>query len=264
MNLILPHVPLAASKPRSRGVNMIMDKGLSPREGADMIEVCGHLVDFVKLGFGTAAFTDLRALKKKVKLYHRAGVRVYLGGTLFEACLIRGRVDEYLRFARELRLDCMEVSDGSMIIDHGDKCSLIRQMKAQFQVVLSEVGSKVAGRVLPAAEWIRMMQQELESGSSYVIAEAREAGNVGIFNADGSANADLITEISHSVSLQQILWEAPTKAQQAWFVKSFGPEVNLGNVSHNEVIALETLRTGLRGDTFGQFLPDTLKPQVQR
>ncbi len=111
-------------------------------------------------------------------------------------------MDEYLRFARELRLDCMEVSDGSMIIDHGDKCGLIRQMKAQFQVVLSEVGSKVAGRVLPAAEWIRMMQQELESGSSYVIAEAREAGNVGIFNADGSANADLITEISHSVSLQ--------------------------------------------------------------
>lgn len=264
MNLNLSFVPERMPKPRTAGVNMVMDKGLSPGEASDLIEACGHLVDFIKLGFGTAAFTAPEALSRKIKLYKEAGIDVYLGGTLLEACLLRNQLDEYLRFADSLDLGVMEVSDGSMVMDHVDKCKLIETMSKRFDLVLSEVGSKVAGRVLPNEEWISMMQTEMKAGAAYVIAEARESGNVGIFNADGGANTDLIDAISAKVPLDRILWEAPIKSQQVWFIKHFGPTVNLGNISHTEVIALETLRTGLRGDTFGQFVPDALKSRIQR
>lgn len=262
MNIKLPMVPERAAKPRHCGVDMIMDKGLSTAEAAALVDVAGHLIDFVKLGFGTAMFTA--SLASKVMIYHNANIQVYLGGTLLEACYLRNAMDQYLNFADELGIRTIEVSDGSMIIPHADKCKLISDLVARGYTVLSEVGSKIAGVVISPENWIDMMQRELESGSRYVIAEARESGNIGIFDAKGGVNSELICAISQRVSMEHILWEAPQKSQQAWFVKNFGTDVNLGNIPSNEVIALETLRCGLRGDTFGQFLPEDLKHLVQR
>lgn len=248
-------------KPRTKGVAMIMDKGLSLYEAEGMAETAGHLIDFVKLGFGTSVFTA--NLKKKVDIYHKHGIKVYLGGTLMEACYIRGQIADYEKFIESLELKAVEVSDGSMIMSHEEKCDLISHFSGKYQV-LSEVGTKVAGKEIPTSEWISMMRRELNAGSSYVIAEAREAGNTGIYKKDGSVNEDMIREIANVVPLEKIVWEAPQKAQQVWFVKNFGAEVNLGNVPSQEVIALETIRCGLRGDTFGTFLSEELKAKVQK
>lgn len=254
-------VPERTPKPRAKGVNMIMDKGLSTAEAAGLIDVAGPLIDFVKLGFGTSVFTA--NLGRKVDLYHAADIKVYLGGTLLEACYLRGAQAEYMRFVHSLGISAIEVSDGSMIMEHSAKCKLIKELSDEF-TVLSEVGSKMAGVVISPERWIEMMQLELEAGSRYVIAEARESGNIGIFDAKGGANVELIEAISALVPLDKILWEAPQKAQQAWFVKNFGTHVNLGNIPSNEVIALETLRCGLRGDTFGHFLSPELQMMVQK
>lgn len=262
MNIHLPMVPERTAKPRANGLNMIMDKGLSCTEAASLIDVAGHLIDYVKLGFGTSLFTA--NLARKVELYLQADIRVYLGGTLLEACKIRGAMDEYLRFADQLGIRTIEVSDGSMVMPHNEKCQLIEQLTAKGYTVLSEVGSKMAGVVITPQSWIEMMQKELEAGSKYVIAEARESGNIGIFDAKGAVNQELIDTISQRIPLDKILWEAPQKSQQAWFVKHFGTHVNLGNIPSNEVIALETLRCGLRGDTFAQFLSPELQALVQK
>lgn len=259
-NIKLNHLPLRSEKPRIKGVSMIMDKGLSVEEAKNLCSIAAHLIDYVKLGFGTSVFSA--NLAQKVEVYRSHGIIVYLGGTLLEACYLRGQLDDYLRFADSLKIDTVEVSDGSIIIPHGEKCALINKLSGKYRV-LSEVGSKMAGTVIPDDQWVEMMRRELEAGSSYVIAEAREAGNVGIFNQDGSANQELIGHISSTIPMAKILWEAPQKAQQVWFVKHFGAEVNLGNIASNEVISLETIRQGLRGDTFNHFLPAELKSKTQ-
>lgn len=239
---------------------MVMDKGLSHIEAQNLCSVADHLIDFVKLGFGTSVFS--KNVAEKVAIYQQHGIKVYLGGTLLEACIIRGELAKYLEFANSLGIDTIEVSDGSMIMDHTKKCELISQLSQKY-TVLSEVGSKVAGKIIANEQWIEMMQRELEAGSSYVIAEAREAGNIGIFQKDGSANQELIEAISGAVPMDKVLWEAPQKNQQVWFVKQFGADVNLGNIASNEVISLETIRQGLRGDTFALHLSDELKAITQ-
>lgn len=260
-NIELKFLPSREEKPRMKGIAMVMDKGLTCRDAEGLVETAGHLVDFVKLGFGTSVFTD--NLKKKVDIYHAAGIKVYLGGTLLEACYIRGQIADYERLADSLGVKAVEVSDGSMIMSHKEKCELIKHFSNGRQV-LSEVGSKVAGKEIPTADWVKMMSLELEAGSSYVIAEAREAGNTGIYAKDGSVNEAMIKEIAATVPLDKIMWEAPQKAQQVWFIKNFGAEVNLGNIPSTEIIALETIRMGLRGDTFGIYLPEDLKAKVQK
>lgn len=261
MNINLPFIPARSCKPRYKGVTMVMDKGYSIRQAEDLCEVSGHLVDYIKLGFGTSLFTQ--NLKEKVKIYHDANIRVYLGGTLLEACLLRGVLSDFFRFAEDLELDTVEVSDGSIRLDHEEKCRLIESLSEKY-TVLSEVGSKQAGVVIPPDEWVSMMRDELQAGSSHVIAEARESGTVGIFDEKGRANHELINLITSHICFDKIIWEAPQKSQQAWFIKNFGAEVNLGNIPCNEIIPLETLRAGLRGDTFSQFLPDELKKRVQK
>jgi len=260
-NIALKFMPSREEKPRKKGVAMIMDKGLNCYEAEGMAETAGHLIDFVKLGFGTSVFTN--NLKKKIDIYHSHDIKVYLGGTLLEACFIRGQISDYEKLVEQLGLKAIEISDGSMIMSHDEKCELISHFSKKYQV-LSEVGSKVAGKEIPTSEWINMMSKELSAGSSYAIAEAREAGNTGIYNKDGSVNESMIREIANVVPLEKIMWEAPQKAQQVWFVKNFGAEVNLGNIPSNEVIALETIRCGLRGDTFGVYLPEELKAKVQK
>ncbi|MEG1608007.1 MAG: phosphosulfolactate synthase [Mucinivorans sp.] len=261
MNIELDFIPQRDSKPRTSGLTMVMDKGLSPMDARSLCSVAAHLIDYIKLGFGTSVFSD--ELKEKVDIYHQAGIQVYLGGTLLEACYVRGQMDKYLAFADELCIKVAEVSDGSMIIDHSQKCALIKQLSSRFKI-LSEVGSKVAGHEIPTKDWIEMMLSELSAGSSLVIAEAREAGNTGIFESNGCAKTQMIIDIEQSVELKRILWEAPQKGQQAWFIKAFGPQVNLGNIPSQDVVALETLRCGLRGDTFGMFLSEELKKKVQK
>ncbi len=251
MNFKLPNIPERTVKPRNYGINMVMDKGLSLNEAKNLIQVSGHLIDFVKLGFGTSAISN--NVKEKIALYHDADIHVYLGGTLFEAFIIRGKFAEYKALLEKWNLHTLEVSDGSIEIPHEEKLQYIYELSKKY-TVFSEVGNKSADAVLSNSEWINCMKTELEAGSFKVIAEARESGTVGIYDANGKANIELIQMIKDNVSNDNILWEAPVKSQQTWFIQEFGANVNLGNISPNEVVALETLRIGLRGDTFFQFL----------
>jgi phosphosulfolactate synthase len=255
-NIHLPLMPERTKKPRTNGVVMVMDKGLSIREAEDFISVSGDLTDFVKLGFGTSVVTP--NVKEKIKLYQEANIKVYLGGTLFEAFLIRNMEDEYRQFIDGLGIDTIEISDGSMRIDHAKKCEVIRNLSKNY-MVLSEVGAKEAGILIAPARWIEMMETELAAGAFKVIAEARESGTVGIYRPSGKAHTVLINMILSKIAIDKILWEAPLKSQQAWFINHFGANVNLGNISPNDIIPLETLRLGLRGDTFFRFLPDECK-----
>ena len=250
-NFELPQIPFHPDKDRDYGLTMVMDKGLSLREAEDMISTADEFIDLVKLGFGTSLIT--KKLKEKIKLYQSANIKPYLGGTLFEAFILRGMFDDYRRFVSELGLQTVEVSDGTMEMNFEDKCDYIAVLSQDF-TVLSEVGSKLEGREITNADWVYMMKNELESGAWKVIAEARESGNIGIYNKNGSVNNALIDEIKAEIKMEQILWEAPLKSQQAWFIKNFGTNVNLGNIATNEVIAMETLRLGLRGDTLLDFL----------
>ena len=207
------------------------------------------------MGFGTSyVSTDL---ERKIEIYHKAGMKVYLGGTLFEAFIIRGMFDEYRELLQKLNLSTVEVSDGSIELDHELKCRYISELSKDF-TVLSEVGSKEEGILISPNKWINMMSSELEAGAWKVIAEARESGNVGIYRPNGTAHVALVNKIIAKVPSESILWEAPKKPQQVWFIKQFGTNVNLGNIGHDEVIPLETLRIGLRGDTFHDFLPADL------
>ena len=252
MNFELPYIPERSNKPRQKGITMMMDKGLSLTEAANFVQASGQLTDLVKFGFGTAYVTN--DLQKKLDLYREADIQPYFGGTLFEAFYARGRFEDYLRLLDKFKLDMAEISDGSIIIPHDEKCELIQRMAKNY-TVLSEVGSKDAGILISPGKWIKMMSTELEAGSWKVIAEGREAGNVGVFRPNGTAHTMLINRIIAKVAPESILWEAPQKNQQVWFVKLFGAEVNLGNIGPNEMIPLECLRLGLRGDTFFEFLP---------
>lgn len=234
---------------------MVMDKGLSLRQAENMIESSGDFVDLVKLGFGTSYVS--KNLPEKIKLYKSAGMKVYLGGTLFEAFIIRNMFEDYIKLVDKLKLDTAEVSDGSIEMDHGKKCEYINKLAEHF-TVLSEVGSKEEGIIIHPNMWTSMMKKELEAGSWKVIAEARESGNVGIYHRNGSAHTMLINKIMSKVPKESILWEAPQKSQQVWFIKLLGADVNLGNIGPDDVIPLETLRIGLRGDTFFQYLPKSL------
>lgn len=231
---------------------MMMDKGLGLRETEDFIEASAHLTDIVKFGFGTSYVT--KDFEAKINLYKSAGIRPYLGGTLFEAFYARGCYDDYLRVLDKYNLDLVEISDGSIIIPHKEKCKIIKQM-SKYRTVLSEVGSKDSGIMISPAKWVNSMKAELDAGSWKVIAEGREAGNVGVFRPNGTAHTMLINRIVAKVAPESILWEAPQKNQQVWFIKLFGAEVNLGNIAPNDIIPLECLRLGLRGDTFFDFLP---------
>ena len=254
--ITLPFLPDRTVKPRQTGIAMVMDKGLSVREAEDFIETSGQFADFVKLGFGTSMVTG--RVKEKIELYQKAGIKVYLGGTLFEAFVIRDRFNDYLKLIDQLNLDTVEVSDGSIVMDHDVKCEYIHNLSKRF-TVLSEVGSKESGILIAPGKWIEMMQKELQAGSLKIIGEARESGNVGIYRPTGKAHVTLINKILSKVQSDKLLWEAPLKSQQVWFIKNFGANVNLGNISPSELISLETLRLGLRADTFFTFLPENFE-----
>ena len=258
MNYQLNNLPERTSKPRSEGVTMVMDKGLSLREVSDLIEVSREYIDIVKLGWGTSYVAP--KLKEKLDLYKEAGIPCYLGGTLFEAFVIRDQFDDYRKILDKYGLEYAEVSDGSIEMNHDKKCEYIDTLSRQV-TVLSEVGSKDAAKIIPPYKWIEQMQTELDAGAWKVIGEARESGNVGLFRDSGEVRQGLVEEILTKIPVEKILWEAPQKGQQVWFIKLCGSNVNLGNIAPNEVIPLETIRLGLRGDTFSHFL-DEIRPEI--
>jgi len=251
MNFNLTQIPDRIAKPRKSGITMVMDKGLSIEEAKNFISIAGPHVDIVKLGFGTSFVTP--GLREKIEVYQSHDIPVYFGGTLFEAFLIRNMFNEYLDVCKEYGITYMEVSDGSIVIPHAEKCGYIEKM-TKYGTVLSEVGSKDAEHIIPPYKWIELMRAELNAGSSYVIAEAREAGNVGIYRGSGEVREGLVQEILTQIPEEKILWEAPQKAQQLYFIELIGCNVNLGNIAPTEVIPLEAMRVGLRGDTFHLFL----------
>jgi phosphosulfolactate synthase len=256
MMKLLPFIPERPLKPRDSGITMVMDKGLSIREAEDFMSVGSEYTDFVKLGFGTSLITP--GFEKKIALYKKAGAVPYFGGTLFEAFIVRNMFQEYIDFLDKNEIELVEVSDGSFDIEHKRKLEYINKL-AERGTVISEVGSKKKDVIYTPDEWVAMMKAELNAGSVKVIAEARESGTTGIYNEDGSINNKIICGIADHVKLENVIWEAPLKSQQAWFIKHFGANVNLGNIAPHEIIPLESLRLGLRGDTFFQFLPEELK-----
>jgi phosphosulfolactate synthase len=251
MNYTLRDIPERTAKPRQNGLTMVMDKGLSLRQVDDFLEVAGTHTDIVKLGWCTSFVTP--NLKEKLKLYRDAEIPVYFGGTLFEAFMIRGQFDDYRKVLDEFGMEFAEVSDGSVEIEHDVKCEYIRKLSSQVTVI-SEVGSKDEKKIFAPYKWIKLMKAEIEAGAWKVIAEAREGGNVGIYRDSGEVRQGLIDEILTQIPEETIIWEAPQKAQQVWFIELIGANVNLGNIAPSEVIPLETIRLGLRGDTFSHFL----------
>jgi phosphosulfolactate synthase len=251
MNFPLTQMPDRHVKPRTDGLTMVMDKGLSIEEVKNFMSVAYPHVDVVKLGFGTSFVTP--DLRKKIETYKTYDIPIYFGGTLFEAFLIRNQIDDYIAVLKDYGIDWIEVSDGSITIPHAEKCGYIEKL-TRHGLVLSEVGSKDATHIIPPYKWIELMRAELSAGSSYVIAEAREAGNVGIYRGSGEVREGLVQEILTQIPGEKIIWEAPQKAQQLYFLELLGCNANLGNIAPNEVIPLEAMRIGLRGDTFHLYL----------
>ena len=234
---------------RSAGLTHVIDKGLGPRGWEDVLEVSGHLIDVVKLGWGTSYVT--KSLERKLAVLKDKPV--VIGGTFFEVVYVKSRLDEYKQWLSGLGLTHVEISDGTVDIPRERKLELIADFARDF-TVLSEVGSKDSSVEYGADEWTQWLREELDAGAWKVITEAREGGTAGIFDAGGGMRTELIGEIAGAVGIEHVIFEAPSKAAQAWFVKQFGPEVNLGNIPPEEVIPLETLRLGLRGDTLREIL----------
>jgi phosphosulfolactate synthase len=236
-------------EPRTGGLTHVIDKGLGPRAWEDVLETSGPYIDIVKFGWGTAYVTP--NLRRKLEVLREKPV--VIGGTFFEVVYAKGKLDEYKRWLTELGLEHVEISDGTIEIPRDRKLELIEDFARDF-TVMSEVGSKDPEVVYAPYQWVEWIKEELEAGAWRVVTEARETGTAGIFRPTGDMRTGLVDEIAHEIDIADLIFEAPTKASQAWFIRHFGPEVNLGNIPPDEVIPLETLRLGLRGDTLKEVL----------
>lgn len=250
MTFHLSNLPQRSQKPRNTGITLAIDTGYSVRQAEDFCDVASHHVDIVKLGWGTSYVTA--NLKDKLDVYRNHNIPVYFGGTLFEAYLLRDELDKYLKFLDRYDINYLEVSNGTIRLSEHKKLDIIRNLSGNFKV-LSEVGSKNPDDIMPPYKWVKMIENELDAGSWKVICEARESGTVGVFRPNGEVRSGLIEEITDQISKDNLIFEAPQKDQQIWFIKKFGSNVNLGNIKPDEVISLETLRLGLRGDTLLDF-----------
>jgi len=243
-------LPERTTKPRESSLTHVLDKGLSLEQVRQFLEVSGTYVDIVKLGWGTAVVTP--NVKDKIALYQSFGIPVCFGGTFFEVCLRQGKFDEFLALVDECGMECVEISDGTVAMDEEDKLAILRKLSKRYKV-LSEVGSKDDAVVITPSTWIDSIKRELEAGAWKVITEGRESGTVGIYRPTGDVKDGLLEEIRTTFDISQLLFEAPLKKQQAWFITQFGANVNLGNIPPEEVISVETMRVGMRGDTLLTF-----------
>jgi phosphosulfolactate synthase len=249
----LLNLPERAAKPRQQGLTHVLDRGLSVAEVDGLAEVAGDYIDIAKLGWGTSVATG--NLHAKLARYREHGITPMFGGTLTELAIAQNRLDALVAWMHELELEHIEVSDGTIILEHERKVELISRLAEEF-TVMSEVGSKDNTRIMAPFRWVEQIQSELDAGAWKVIAEARESGSVGIFRHDGEVRMGLIDEIVHAIPQEKILFEAPRRDQQVWFVRRFGPDVNLGNILPEEALSLETIRVGLRSDTAVAELDD--------
>jgi len=246
----LNNLPKRTQKPRDKGITLILDKGYSVRQAEDFCEVASGYIDIVKLGWGTSYVTQ--NLEKKLDVYKEYNIPVYLGGTLFEAYMLRDQLENYVNLLNRYDIKYVEVSNGTIWLSDQRKVDIIKQLSQNF-TVLSEVGSKNPNDIIPPYKWVKMIDRELEAGAWKVICEARESGTVGVFRPNGEVRSGLIDEIADQVSIDHLIFEAPQKEQQVWFIRKFGSNVNLGNIQPMEAIPVETLRLGLRGDTLFDF-----------
>jgi phosphosulfolactate synthase len=238
--------PSRTRKPRQAGITHVLDKGLSLAEIEGLIEVAASYVDLLKFGWGTSVVVE--NLDAKIRLCQRRGIEIYCGGSLFELAVRRNKVDEYVAFLKDRGIGLLEVSDGVIEMPLDTKLGYIERLAREFKV-LSEVGSKDTNVVVSPTRWVRQIKQELEAGAWKVITEGRESGTVGLYRNTGEIRTGLIDEIETNLDPNRLLFEAPQKAQQVWLIRHFGLNVNLGNIPPQEVIALETMRQGLRADT---------------
>ena len=250
MSFHLSHLPNRSQKPRDCGLTLALDSGYSTRQAEDFCQVASGYVDIVKLGWGTAYVTP--NLDEKLSIYENYNIPVYFGGTLFEAYVLRNQLNNYVDILHKHNIRYVEVSDGTIRLSEDKKLQIISSLSNEFRVFL-EVGSKNPNSIIPPYKWVKMINNELEAGAEKVICEARESGTVGVFRPNGEIRAGLIDEITDQISIKNLIFEAPTKDQQTWFIKKFGTNVNLGNIKPQSVIPLETLRLGLRSDTLFDF-----------
>lgn len=259
MNFILNEMPDRTVKPRQHGITAVSDKGLSLTQTKNFLSVASSYTDMVKLAFGTATVST--ALEEKLNLYRSYNIPVYFGGLLFEAFVVRNQLNEFMKLLDKYQVSFIEISDGALDITHKQKCDYINHF-SKMGTVISEIGSKDKDKVkvTPPYKWIELMQAELDAGSRYVIAEAKETGDVGLYRDSGEVREGLVEEIRINIPPEKIIWETPEKHQQLYFIKLLGCNANLGNIMPSEVIALETMRIGLRSDTFELFLNKDRKP----
>ncbi len=250
MSFHLSHLPNRSQKPRDCGLTLALDSGYSTRQAEDFCQVASGYVDIVKLGWGTAYVTP--NLDEKLSVYENYNIPVYFGGTLFEAYVLRNQLNKYVDILHKHNIRYVEVSDGTIRLSEDKKLQIISSLSNEFRV-FSEVGSKNPNSIIPPYKWVKMINNELEAGAEKVICEARESGTVGVFRPNGEIRSGLIDEITDQISIKNLIFEAPTKDQQTWFIKKFGTNVNLGNIKPQSVIPLETLRLGLRSDTLFDF-----------
>jgi phosphosulfolactate synthase len=248
--LILGH---RAVKPRPQGLTHVLDKGLSVRALESLVETAGAHIDILKLGWGTAYVSQ--GVKAKVAICEDAGIRLCPGGTLFEIAVLQGKLREYIRWLDQLEIRHIEISNGATAITPEEKARHISELSGGF-FVISEVGSNEPDRAVVPSDWVTGIHSELEAGASFVIAEGRESGTVGLYGPNGQVRNDLVDAIVSAAPSEKVIFEAPRKDQQAWFIRRLGTNANLGNIAPDEVVALETLRLGLRADTL-DLLPVT-------
>jgi phosphosulfolactate synthase len=253
MNFPLNNIPVRTPQPRKNGVTVISDKGMSLAQAENLLSAASPYIDMVKLAYGTAIVTP--TIREKIKLYQSYNLPVFFGGILFEAFVIRKQFKDYRKLMDDFNISYLEVSDGAMNISHEQKCAYIREF-SRVGTVISEIGSKDKDKehITPPYQWIRLIKEELEAGSSYVIAEAKESGTEGLYRDSGEVREGLVEEILTSIPADKMIWEAPEKDQQLYFIQLLGCNANLGNINPPEVIALETMRVGLRSDSFNFFL----------
>ena len=239
----LPHRP---PKPRAVGVTHVLDKGLSIHETHALVDQAGHAVDIVKVGWGIG-YVDPN-VRERSSIYTRAGIDVCLGGTLLEVAAARGKIGPFHAWALEIGVTMIEVSNGLGLLSREAKTGLISRLGRDF-LVAAEVGSKDPASLVVAGEWAEEMESDLVAGATWVVAEGRESGTVGLYQSDGRIRDEVVDALLERIPLDRVIFEAPNKSQQSWFIQSLGADVNLGNIPSDEVLPLETLRLGLRADT---------------
>jgi phosphosulfolactate synthase len=245
-------LPNRSAKPRRTGVTHVLDKGMAVRDVESVLGVCGPHLDIWKLGWGTAYLDP--GLGAKLELLAEHGVLACTGGTLLEVAWHQGKVSEYLDWAESLGFPCVEVSCGVVSMTTDERRALVKRAAERF-TVLSEVGAKDPHVGVAASAWAEEAADDLAAGATWVVTEGRESGTVGLFEADGSVREAVVDAVVEAVGLGALVFEAPQKDQQAWLIRRFGPDVNLGNIPLADALGLEALRLGLRADTFPAIQP---------